>query len=105
MAPSVELLWRSSLCGIKQAALVASDITVRNAVFVLLRVTVGHKGKCSGKYRCQQTRDSDATSQRACGFGWLFHLSIPPHTKLPRINVVRFPRPGDVVMALNDDAG
>ena len=52
----------SSLCGVEQAALVASDITLRDAVFVLLRVTVGHKSKCSCKGHCQQSGDNDATS-------------------------------------------
>ena len=75
----------SSLCGVEQAALVASDITLCDAVFVLLRVTVGNESECSGKGHCQQTGDSDAISQRAPAFGWFVHQSSPPLITSPRL--------------------
>ena len=54
------LRWLSSLCWVQEAALVASDITLCDAVFVLLRVVVGHKSECSAKAQCNQAADSDA---------------------------------------------
>ena len=72
----------SSLCGVEQAALVASDITLRNAVFVLLRVSAGRKSECSSKAQRNQAADNDP-SQRAFVFAWLVHQSIPTITTSP----------------------
>ena len=72
----------SSLCGVEQAALVASDITLRDAVFVLLRVSAGRKSECSSKAQRNQAADNDP-SQRAFVFAWLVHQSIPTITTSP----------------------
>ena len=75
----------SLLCGVEQVALLASDISLRDAIFVLLRVTVGHKRECSGKDHCQQTGNGDTTSERTRFFVWFVHQSIPPLTTSPRL--------------------
>ncbi|WP_157028530.1 hypothetical protein [Synechococcus sp. WH 8020] len=80
----------SSLCGVQQTALIATEIPLRDAVFVLLRVAVGLESECSGKDQYEQTGDSN-DSQRACVFGWFVHQSIPSITSSPRLIGVTSP--------------
>ena len=102
----VELLRCLSLCWVKQAALIASDITLCDAVLVMLRVVVGHNSNCSGRNQWQQSGDSDATSPRACVFSWFVHREFPTKTNLSwilplhipnRVNTA-YPRPYESVL-------